>query len=291
MSQRSAAQRVFEVYELVEAIIEDFSAEELLQLQWLNRVVLGVINNSRFTRARLFLDPHLSFSPNLLLENKIQGPPIVLNSGRGLDICFSNKSQARNALRSSRTQYSWERMYTSCPVVERKIQLKYLAEEEITLVAGATKRSWMVEKIAHLRIAPSRFGDMLKTAAKIVLEDHTAWDPAMPELDGEERHTLGTATTVCLKHFDGAVGANELLDLDLPNAIVAPVLDEKTRLLLLRTSPWSPSLAANAATVELVWLWHSDIEPDSVYPRVLLKPSNELSIYKSPRWLRGLQLK
>ena len=290
MSQKSTAQRVFEVYELVEDIIKDFPAEELLQLQRLNRVVLGVINNSRFTRARLFLDPHLSFSPNLLLENKIQGHPIVLNSGRGLNICFSNKSQARNVLRSSRTQYSWERMYTTCPAVERMIQLKYLAEEEITLVAGATKRSWMVEKTAHLRVAPSTLGDVLKTAAKIMLEDHTAWDPAMPELDREERHTLGTATMAYLKYFDGAIDANESLDLDLPDVVMTPVVYDPARLLLLRTSPSSPSLATNAATVELEWLRYSDVEPKNGYPRMLHQPSNKLSIHKSPSWVRGLQL-
>ena len=291
MSQKSAAQRVFEVYELVEDIIKDFPAEELLQLQRLDRVVYGVINNSRFRRATLFLDPHPFFSPNILLENKIQGPPIILNSGRGLDICFSNKSQARNVLRSSRTQYSWERMYTTCPAVERMIQLTYLAEEEITLVAGATKRSWMVEKTAYLRIAPSTLGDVLKTAAKIMLEDHTAWDPAMPELDREERHTLGTATMAYLKYFDGAIDANESLDLDLPDVILTPIVYDPARLLLLRTSPLSPSLAANAATVELEWLRYSDIEPNNGFPRVLHKPSDGLSIHKSPSWVRGLQLK
>jgi hypothetical protein len=92
-----AVERVFATFELVENIIKDFSAAQLLQLQRLTRFVQDEIWSSPLTRETLFLDA-LPFSarkrqggaPTTAFKNPIRGLPITPIRVRDLRIWVSN---------------------------------------------------------------------------------------------------------------------------------------------------------------------------------------------------------
>ena len=303
---KSAAERVFGTFELAEDIIKDLSATQLLQFQRVNRAVRKTIWSSPITRETLFLDADPFSERNSqrgyrkgAVKNPIPGLPFTSTRnrhrlwGRHVHISFSNKMQARAVLLKDRNRYSWEDMYPFAPLDGTCIHLRYLAEENVAIAAGAEELSWMTERSVLIAAEVLTFGAALRIAAKVVLDDIHAWDPDTPNDDRDDGLTLfEIPAKAYLKFFQFEVDEDAEMDLDSDDLKKQWSYDSNfdtisSPLILLKTWPWTKDMAKTASDLELEWLCRSDRQ--RVVHGLLQHTTLYPPLYKTPTWALKLQ--
>jgi hypothetical protein len=206
------------------------------------------------------------------MKNDIHGVPELLQRREqrlfGCDngpfvqlISFSNKSQARAVLDSSRPRFSSEDMYTTFPAISTYVEVRYLIEESGQIVAEAEETAWITEEKKCFSVRPTTLGHILKQAAAIVTDDDRAWDPYWTE----DEHRKITSTSAKANEYlksvapkgDGDDGPGAIGS-DFKKQTIEFTRRDLNRTLILRTWPWSTDVASTAVRAEMEWLQHQD---------------------------------
>lgn len=183
-SAQSPANQLFNVYELVEALVRHLPSRTTIHLLRLNKVTNSVIYSSPHTKVAVFCDFFSSAAVRQINHGKyyLRALELLINfhfiqhvpgghvTERTHHVMFFNKSQARAVLLKSRIQ----------------------------IAASLT------------------LGQALKYAAKIVLDDECAWDPDDPKDNLHSALPANVPSWCYLRFFTFHADENAELDVEMP---------------------------------------------------------------------------